>query len=179
MIAGLLGYARSGKNTLADLIDRHYDTQQIAFADALRNTLYAMNPIIDADGKRVNDVIAEYGYDGAKSTKYGDELRRLLQTLGTEGVRDNVSDTAWVDVVVDKISDGGDWIVTDSRFVNEVEAIRSAGGVILWIHRPGVEAANGHSSENSVSQQDADFTIYNHGTPSDMLRQFINIINSL
>lgn len=172
MIVGLCGWARSGKNTLADLVERHYDAQQIAFADALRNVLYATNPLLDVDGTRVNDAIAQYGYDGVKKTKYNDELRRLLQTLGTGGVRENISDTAWVDVVLNKINSGGDWIVTDARFPNELDAVASAGGVLIWISRPDVKPANGHASENSVSEEDCDFTIYNHGTPSDMLSQF-------
>ena len=172
MIVGLCGYARSGKNTLADLITRHHGHQQIAFADALRDTLYDTNPLVSTDGARVQDVIDKHGFEGVKSTKYGPEVRRLLQMLGTDGVRNNVSDSAWVDVVLNKISAGGDWVVTDARFGNELDAIASAEGVLIWISRPGVEPANAHASENSVSESDCDFTIYNHGTPSDMLSQF-------
>lgn len=172
VIVGTCGWATSGKNTLADLIDKHYGSHQIAFADALRNVLYATNPLLDVDGTRVNDAVAEYGYNGVKKTKYGQEFRRLLQTLGTNGVRDNISDTAWVDIVINKVSAGGDWTINDCRFSNEIEAVKSVGGITLWVSRPGVSPANGHSSENSVGPDDCDFTIYNHGTPSDMLRQF-------
>lgn len=179
MIFGLAGYATCGKNMLADLVSRHYDVKQIAFADALRNTLYATNPLLDVDGTRVNDAVAKYGYNGVKSSKYGDEFRRLLQTLGTDGVRDNISDSAWVDVVLDKITSGGNWIITDVRFKNEIEAVTKAGGNNLWIRRPGVGPANGHSSENSVTELDCEFTIYNHGTPSDMVRQFKSIVKTL
>lgn len=177
MIVGLCGYARSGKNTLANLIDRHYNTQQIAFADALRNVLYATDPMLHEDGTRVSDAVEEFGYDGVKETKYGQEFRRLLQNLGTQGVRDNISDTAWVDIVLNKISAGGDWTVTDCRFPNEVEAVRNAGGILLWVSRPGVAPANSHASENIVSSEDCDYIVYNHGTESDMMRQVKEIIN--
>lgn len=179
MIVGLMGHARSGKSTLADLIQRHHkEYEQIAFATALRQAVYDTNPLIDVDGTRVQDAIDLYGYEGSKSTKYGSEMRRLMQAYGTEGVRNNVSDSAWVDIVLGKVSEG-DWIITDARFANEVEAVKDIGGVLLWVHRPGVEPVNAHSSESTVSSDDADFTIYNHGTPSDMMRQFNNIKNSL
>lgn len=179
MICGLMGYARSGKNTLADLIQRnHEEYKQIAFADALRAAVYHTNPIIDVDGTRVQDAVDRYGYEGAKSTKYGPEMRRLMQAYGTDGVRNHVSDSAWVDVVVGATSDG-DWIINDCRFPSEIEAVRREGGTLLWVHRPGVEPANAHSSENSVSSDDADYIIYNHGTPADMMRQFNEILASI
>ena len=172
MIVGLCGKKRVGKDTLADLIERHYGNQKIAFADALRATLYATNPLLDADGTRVQDAVDLYGYEGIKSTKYSGEYRSLMQRLGTDGVRDNIGDSTWVDIVKRNISAGGDWTVIDARFPNEIQAVRDSGGIILWVHRPGVESDDSHASENSVTQDDCDFIIYNHGTPADMLSQF-------
>lgn len=180
MIVGLCGLKRSGKSTLSGLINRHYGYGEVAFADALRNAVYATNPLIDVDGTRVQDAIDLYGYEGVKTTKYAPEFRRLMQAYGTQGVRDNVSDTAWVDVVLNMISDGDNWVVGDVRFPNELEAVKSfSDSLSVWVHRPGLEGSDGHSSENSIKREDCEFTIYNHGTPSDMMRQFKEIMSDL
>lgn len=177
MIVGLCGYARAGKNTLADLIETHCGYKQIAFADALKNVAYGADPLLHPDGTTYRQAVDRYGTDGIKSTKYGPEYRRFLQNLGTQGVRDNMGEGTWVDIVKNRITDGGNWTVTDCRFANEVSTIRDSGGLVVWVHRPGVTAANGHESEHSVSETDCDFTIYNMSTPSDMVRQFKEAID--
>lgn len=74
--------------------------------------------------------------------------RRLLQLLGTECGREIIHPNIWVnalmkDYVPEKTYMGhGDyteyepsWIITDVRFPNEAEAIKSKGGIILRINR--------------------------------------------
>jgi dephospho-CoA kinase len=80
VIIGLSGYARSGKDTVAELLVLNYGFKRMAFADGIREALSALNPILH-DGMRLNEVVKEYGWELAKSK---DEVRRLLQVLGTE-----------------------------------------------------------------------------------------------
>lgn len=175
MIIGLAGYARSGKDTLASMMVSNYDFKQIAYADALKNILKATNPLLDEDGMRLNEALSYFGEDDLKSSKYGGEYRRLCQKLGTEGIRKNIGESTWINVVKDSISADpeSDWVVTDCRFANEIQAVKDLGGQVLWVHRPGVDPVNSHSSDNSISERDADEIIYNMGTKADMLSQFI------
>jgi len=56
------------------------------------------------------------------------------------------------------------WIVTDVRFPNEVEAIKKAGGTVIRIDRIN----NPHPTSNHISETALDHlpfpTIINHGT---------------
>ena len=158
-IIGLSGFARSGKDEAAKVLVEEFGFVRVAFADKLREMVYALNPIVAVDTvedgtpnwyheetRYVQDVIDQYGWDGYKETKYGTEIRRLLQRLGTEAGRQTLWDTIWIDAALDTVS-ANKVVVTDARFYNEFDAVRERGGVIWRIERDGVGPANSHASE--------------------------------
>ena len=49
MIIGISGYARSGKDSVANILVQDFGFERRAFADKLREALYALNPIIAYD----------------------------------------------------------------------------------------------------------------------------------
>ena len=73
MIIGLSGYARSGKDTVANLLVLNYSIKRLAFADAIKDAVLLLNPILD-NGRRVSDVVNDYGWEVAKANI---EVRRL------------------------------------------------------------------------------------------------------
>jgi hypothetical protein len=180
MILGLSGYARVGKDEAAKTLVEKYGFERIAFADKLRDFLYALNPIVfvsalefDRDkfldpveykSIRVRDVIDEYGWDGYKGTVHGTEIRGLLQRLGTEAGRNTLWDSIWIDAAFAGKPEDGRYVITDVRFPNEAEAVRERGGVIWRITRSGVGPANNHASETSLDNYDFDGYIQNDGT---------------
>lgn len=177
MIIGLSGYARSGKDEAAKVLVEEFGFTRVAFADKLREVLYQLNPIVFAEiGFRgadnfdkntmpiyVQDVIDEYGWNGYKETKYGTEIRRLLQRLGTEAGRKTLWDSIWVDAAFAGV-ELENIVVTDCRFPNEAQAITQRGGQIWRITRKGVGPANQHPSETSLDDWPWDKTIGNNGT---------------
>lgn len=196
-IIGLSGYARSGKDAAAKVLVEEFGFTRVAFADKLRDFLYALNPIVDihkadvgvsvrqSDGstKRlmidkdtqstirvsmplyVQDIIDKYGWDGYKETMYGKEIRRLLQRLGTEAGRETLWDTIWIDAAFTGLPEDAKIVVSDARFFNEFDAIRSRGGVIWRIEREGVGPANNHASElEAVDYPFFRHTIENNGS---------------
>jgi hypothetical protein len=172
MIIGLSGYARSGKDEAAKVLVEEFGFTRVAFADKLRDFLYAENPIVSVwriwDGEpgvvRVQDVIDRYTWDNYKSTMYGEEIRELLQRLGTEAGRQTLWDTIWIDAAFAPYHEDDNIVVTDCRFPNEAQAIRSRGGYIWRIERYGVGPANAHESETSLDDYEFDLTIKNDGT---------------
>jgi dephospho-CoA kinase len=44
MIIGISGYARSGKDTVANYLVEHHEFTRMAFADAMREALLRLNP---------------------------------------------------------------------------------------------------------------------------------------
>lgn len=175
-IISLSGYSRSGKDTLAGFITHSGRHHRVAFADALKQTLYETNPLLDTDGTRLQDAIDTYGPEGIKETHYYKEYRRLCQDFGTEGARNNISETVWIDIVLAKVTRETErgFVVTDTRFLNELTALKDAGAVTVWVERPGVGPVNGHISDNQIGPADCDFTVVNDGDPGDMFGEFLN-----
>jgi|LakMenEpi03Aug12_release.lakeMendotaPanAssembly.Ray.scaffolds.fasta_scaffold253032_3 hypothetical protein len=114
-----------------------------------------------------------------KKTNLGPEwnmtVRDFLQKIGTEGLRTGLHENTWVNAlmadykpsVVGFTSLGEDsysepnWIITDTRFPNEAQAIKNAGGIVIRVDRPGVTAINAHPSETSLDNWDFDHKIMN------------------
>jgi dephospho-CoA kinase len=46
LIIGLSGYAQSGKDTVAELLCLNYGFKRIAFADAIREGVVRLNPML-------------------------------------------------------------------------------------------------------------------------------------
>ena len=53
------------------------------------------------------------------------------------------------------------WIITDTRFVNEAEAIKQKGGIIIRVERPGYKPINDHPSETALDKWNFDYKIQN------------------
>lgn len=175
-LIGLSGFARVGKDEVANILVNDHGFTRIAFADKLRDVLYALNPIVgesDLSGQGytdirtlcVQDVIDEYGWNGYKESKYKDEIRRLLQRLGTEAGRETLWDSIWVDATLKNLDPSKKYVVSDARFLNEFQAIKDRGGEIWRIERPGVGALNDHASETEALRWPKfDVTIVNSST---------------
>lgn len=135
LIAGTKG---SGKSTAAKRICEvlsdgpglKIDCLRISFADELRRHLSILNPIVEPNWSgrsfRWNEAIQSFGYDEAK--KKFPEMRRLMQTYGTEVIRDNIDPNFWAIKTIEAIEDffrGKDGclaIIDDLRFKNELFA---------------------------------------------------------
>jgi hypothetical protein len=160
-IIALSGFARAGKDEAAKVLVEEFGFIQVAFADKLREMLYALNPKVETEWFmttipkpafewRVQDVINEYGWDGYKETRYGPEIRRLLQRLGTEAGRQTLWDTIWIDAAFANVPEDSKVVVSDARFFNEFDAVRDRGGEIWRIERPGVGPVSNHPSETEA-----------------------------
>lgn len=163
-LIALSGYAQAGKDTAAKfLIEEGY--KRIAFADALRDALYALNPRVEAwwddagewSHPHLQVLIDKYGWDQAKIDV--PEIRELLQRLGTEVGREQFGENFWVDMAMRKVD--GPTVFTDCRFPNEAQAIKDAGGEVWRIVRPGTEPVNSHPSETALNSWDFDRVIMN------------------
>lgn len=189
MIIGLTGVAQVGKDTAAAaLIERGW--VRVAFADPLREMLYALNPKVTDEGcfvDYVKTMVDEVGWEKAKKHP---EVRRLLQRLGTEAGRGVLGEDCWVDLAHRKINKlRGDAaargdnqpsvVLTDVRFANEASMIRSLGGYVVRIIRPGISAINGHVSESGVPDKLVDHTLENGGSIADLQEGIVRFVSSL
>lgn len=166
MIIGLSGYAQSGKDTVAELLCLNYEFKRIAFADAIRDGVYILNPCLQV-GLRVKDYVDDYGWDIAKSNP---EIRRLLQVFGTEVGRSLLGSNVWTDVVFKQIDAEPNerWIIPDVRFENEAQEIIKRNGDVWRINRHSHGAVNQHTSEHAMDNFLFKHVIYNDGTIDDL-----------
>lgn len=179
-VIGLAGFARAGKDTVADILEEITDglIERDAFADRLKLiAALALGVAVHPDDVGTSGVrrwadqfkqaesVAVVGPGGTVISQISG--REFLQRLGAEGVRDVLGQNVLVDAVPLRRSDVDLLILTDVRFENEAKAIQRAGGSIWRINRPGVVEGD-HRSETALPDELVDVEIDNSGTIADL-----------
>lgn len=164
-IIGFAGLAGAGKDTAAAALAL-YGYQPRAFAGALKAMLGAL---LAYQGASIEDRARMlHGDLRATPSIFLDYKtpRHALQTLGTQWGRQSIDPDLWVNAEFCAMANAqGPFVFSDVRFPNEVDAIRKAAGVVIYIDRPGVERG-AHESEQLTADQ-CDFTIRNvYETPA-------------
>jgi hypothetical protein len=157
-VIGIAGLARTGKDTVASfLIAERHARYRYSFADPIKAML-AVGLGVD-----FNDPY----WQTRKETPipaFGKSPRQLMQTLGTEWGRQQVSDSLWIVLAKERLlQNGPGMVIADVRFDNEAEFVRSVGGVVLHVVRQGAEAVAVHASEGGVARMPADKVLINEG----------------
>lgn len=168
--------------------------------------------IISSDGK----IYLPYDYADLEYSKLTPRL--LLQLIGTDCIRDKVHPNAWVNALFadykiirhksnfnsnDRYM--GDepiypnWIITDTRFENELEAVKQRNGITIRVQRPEYcpncpmedltsqdcgdcavyqdEIYQGlHESEIALDNSKFDYVLENNGTLEDLIRAVKQIL---
>ena len=170
-IIGLSGYAQSGKDTVANKLINEYGYTRIGFADAIREFLLRINPIL-MDGRRLSGLVTEFGWEIAKAQ---DEVRRLLQETGTVA-RDMFGEYFWIGVALSKVGQNQKVVISDVRFSNEADVIKMLGGQVWRVSRPGVGPINTHISESDMDSYAVDHIIDNSGTIEDLYAEVQKLV---
>jgi hypothetical protein len=161
---GLSGYAQSGKDTVADFLVETFGYEKVAFADAIREALVALNPRVSVGNMpmKLSSAVSSFGWEFLKKEDTG--VRELLQRFGTEVGRELFDQNIWVDLALDSVPDGGLVVFSDVRYPNELEAIKASGGAVWRVNRPDVTAPNDHESEHALKNYKFDIEINNVDT---------------
>ena len=134
--------------------------------------------------------------------------RMLLQQIGTELFRNLVHPNTWVNATMvsyrpfieghpNLIKSNGkvliegqvyfmgkavypNWIITDCRFPNEADAVKSRGGINIRVNRPKEvntdELHIEHSSETALDDYKFDYVIDNTGTVEELINKVREIL---
>ena len=116
-------------------------------------------------------------------------VRELLQILGTDALRNNLHQDVWVnalmcDYIPYSINSGdykkyeSNWIITDLRFPNEMQAVKANGGITIKVIRPNDKdiPLDLHPSETALDDAEFDYEIVNDGTIEDLRDKVEGII---
>lgn len=169
-LIGVAGLARSGKDTVTNMLAKHYDAYTAAFADPIKHMLEV------GLGITFDEL-----YKGDKSLihpKYGVSLRHMMQSLATDWGRVYISDDVWIRAV-ESIIEGigeGTHIVSDVRFEDEAAWVREHGMLIHVTGRGGIPGE--HASESGVLIDRLDVVIDNSGSMAKLRSQINHIVES-
>jgi hypothetical protein len=187
MIIGLSGYAKSGKDTVAEMIQEiHPDKWEVKKFSGKLKVIASILTGIPAhqfeDQEFKSSMLGEEWWKNYGDFYHQTTVRDFLQILGTDAIRNGLHTNAWVNALMadykpKKMSEynPSSWIITDCRFPNEAEAIKDRGGMIVRIDRPGIAPVNAHPSETALDKWDFDYKIAN---ASDLisLKQSVQIL---
>lgn len=176
MIIGLSGYARSGKDTVANYLVEKHGFTRIAFADLMREALEKLNPWIQMDEMiRVPLATALRAYSWEELKSHSDDIRPMLQRFGTEVGREMFGQDFWVNLALERAYKHDNVVFSDVRFQNEADAIYRDFGSIWRINRAGTGPVNDHPSETEMDSYkrfdcviDNDFSVEHLYTCVDM-----------
>jgi hypothetical protein len=96
-------------------------------------------------------------------------VREFLQKLGTEGLRNGLHPNTWVNALMSEYTKRSRWVITDTRFPNEMEAVTQQKGITIRVRKKNGKPVNKHSSENSLDGYMFDYEIDNSGTIEDLV----------
>jgi len=176
MIIGLVGYIGSGKGTVGDILVRDHQYTKFAFADALKDAVSQIflwpRGLLEGDSNASRTFREKI--DPWWSHKFGYEVtpRLILQRMGTEACRHGIADNIWIAALEKRIQGYENVVISDVRFPNEIDFVRSAGGVIIRVKRgedPTPEKlATLHVSETAWNSYEPDYTVTNDGTIDEL-----------
>lgn len=107
-------------------------------------------------------------------------LRQLMQYYGTSILRKYLGENIWINVTFNNIK--SNTIISDCRFKNEFEAIKAAGGTVIYILRPQAVIGNHQSERECVemyNNNSYDAVIKNDKDLSNLFKNIKNCIKNL
>jgi hypothetical protein len=176
MLIGLAGQKFSGKTTSANWLALAKEYRVKSFAHPLKHSLSVLtglpiNTFIDQELK--SKVIPWIGKTPVE----------LMQSFGTEYVREMVSESFWVDRMRLEITNpkwdircGYHIVIDDIRFQNEADLVREYGGKVIMLLRGDFKKPEHPSEEMNV---DADYVIHNNGSEQELFEKIRQYEESL
>lgn len=164
LIIGVNGIAGAGKDTISNMVllslqkDHGLKVQCFAFADNLKKAASVIFnvPLEDFYDRNVKEAIVPY---------WDMSPRQMAQQLGTEACRKGIRDDIWIKSLESSILTANVDVafITDVRFDNEAEFVKSANGVVVQIVRNGQKtiSTSNHASEAGINSSLIDLTIEN------------------
>lgn len=187
MIIAVSGYAGSGKDSIGEIVTSlHPDWEVKKWAGKLKQitsflTGIPVGLLEDQDIKKMN-LGSEWD---DPITDEPMTIRDMLQKLGTEGFRNGIHTNVWINALMSdyrpaKLSQyrPSKWVITDTRFPNEAQAVVDRKGIVIRVNRPGFKPVNDHPSETALDGWSFDHVINNNGTLKELEEQVCEVLKA-
>lgn len=195
-LLGLMGLAGAGKDTVADILTCLAPMDRRAFADALRIEIAEAfgvdvrvlqeralreKPLLQLSLRRCSD--AEFVAWATDLQGEPDVSPRRIMRRWGDWRRSQRADywlTRAEQARVAAIFDGHHaQLWTDVRYPNEADWVRTRGGMLWRIVRPGLEQDRSHDSETAADRIEADATILNAGSIDELRMRVVDLADAL
>ena len=169
-LIGLVAKKRSGKDTCADYLCKYHGYTKYAFAGPLKK---ACAEIFMLSEEQVEGVDKE-----TMDERWGVSARTIFQKVGTEMFRQRLADVMpemesiknnfWIYRFqmwysnFKKTNPNGKVVVSDVRFPNEAEIVRTLGGTVVKVYRDTGMETDEHLSEKNIDLISGDIDIENN-----------------
>lgn len=193
--------------------------QQKAFAGKLKQIVSILTgiPVEDLEKEEVKNSVLGEEWDTRfpyENSNIGDgeiqkyTLQLLLQKISTDAMRNVIHSNVWINALFaeykrEEILPEHDepiasyiprykepnWIITDMRFPNELEAIKQRGGITIRVNRytgnVGIDNDTHvvtdwqHPSETALDNAEFDYVIDNSGSINDLIDKVRDIVKDL
>ena len=182
MIISITGKIGSGKDTIADIIMQHtpyHDWEIKKFAGKLKDIAEILSGV-----PKINFEDQEFKKQDM-GPEWGMTYRDLLQKLGTEAMRNGLHENVWVNALfadyhfnIEEDEQMPNWLITDCRFPNELEAVKTHKGITIKVIRDsGNTIGTTHASETALDDYTKwDYVVDNNGSFEDLKTQVFSIL---
>jgi len=190
LLIGIIGKMHSGKTTVSNMIKDNYPNKwnELAFAEPLKSIL--------KDLFFLEDIHVHGPMKDQKHPELNVMPRELLQIVGTDLFRNTLptllpqlnlqGHSLWIWHMKQRLENiDSNVIISDVRFPDEMQVIKSMGGFIIEIKRPNshvihsLDNIKAHSSEQLNTNNLVNYTINNDGSLDDLQFNVIKIIEEI
>lgn len=159
-IVGIVGLAGSGKDTVGNILEKN-GFQKLSFAKSLKD---AISVIFHWDRELLEGSTPESRLWREQVDQWwADKLniphltpRWILQYWGTDLCRNNFHKDIWIislERYIRSFNENAKIVITDCRFSNEIEMIKSLNGQIWEVYRPSIFNSQELELYNQISIQ--------------------------
>ena len=176
-IIGICGFIGSGKNTVAEILEKEYGFVPVSFAAVLKDMSSALfgwdREMLEGKTEYARKAREEVDPWWAKKLSIPNFSPRFaLQYIGTDVMRDHFHENIWVISAERKIIMHDRVVLSDVRFPNEIRMIKNNCGAMWRVSRdPEPDLNNLHVSETAWIDAEFDRVIDNNGSLDDL---FVN-----
>ena len=209
MIIGIVGHIGSGKDTVGNFIVKQSGRKD-SFASPLKDLCSSIfgwpRELLEGDTFESREFRETPDIFWTRKTGIDNFTPRLaLQLMGTDVLRDHFHNDIWINSLeyrLRKVFDKETIVITDARFTNELDLIKTLCGTIIWVQRDdlpewfetAVEANGGnvvskrimttryrdvHQSEWNWAGYPVDHIIRNTGTLEDLENKTHQILEQI
>jgi len=198
MLIGISGKIGGGKDTVAKLLADKFNKKIPVFKKSFAFKLKQVVEILS--GYKMKTSYDNNFFDGITDFTREDKdvfikvfnqsIGEMLQIIGTEVFRDNYDKEVWIKSLFNDYNSyekkNTIWIISDVRFTNEAEYVKSNDGILIRVNGDPLNIANNsnrdinHPSETALDNYSGfDFMIENIGSLEDLEKKVNGVVEKI